>query len=148
MLTSHSFGPSATIGPVNLKIFDFSINEEITYSTERMAKIRGILKGGPPSRVVFSLEEGQQDGLPPHIPSLVLLVGYPQGKRFKATVAVQANIGFSLSPSWLRVRDDPDDELWFDDKVEKGPDIDRNFDNLDLESLYAPKLYSFSRPSS
>jgi hypothetical protein len=50
-----------------------------------------------PSRVLWTLEEGEQDRLPGQIRSLVMLVRYPAGKLFQATVVFQATIWFSLN---------------------------------------------------
>lgn len=108
-----------------------------------MGKLQASRRGGPPYRAVWSIEEGKQDGLPAQLPALVLLSKCPP--KFAATISVQATLGFSMNPRRWPMFDNPDEPLHFAVGVEKGAEINRVFDQLDLAALYEDKLQGFSK---
>lgn len=122
--------------PLTIDIFDIKVGHNVSYPIELAARMAGSSRGYPKrNRVVWTLDECSQDGVPRPVPSIAALIRYRSGMQFTAMIVLAADLGFSLNPRRWSVVAGKDDPVVFDENYPIGPAMDPNFDDLDLSSF-------------
>ncbi|KAI9825593.1 MAG: hypothetical protein M1819_000489 [Sarea resinae] len=131
---------SLSLGPASIELLHAQVGRDTDYPIRRMMRLQGSSRGIPqPHRVVWSLEERKQDGIPPIIESFVILARYPAGATFQARFLIRTSVGLSLYPRAWPFYSPRDDPVKFHESHPRGPSIDPDFDTLDLLSSAFPR---------
>lgn len=106
--------------------------------------MEGVVKFG--QRVLWSLNEAKEEGIPLRIPSLVVLVtkANETGKpfRFRVKFSINASIGLSLNPKrssiFANIFAKPVEPVLLDDTMQlipTGNEVDPDFTSMDVQRL-------------
>ena len=123
--------------PLSIDLLDVQYGHKKNYQIERTASMTGVAKGIPHlKKVLWSLNEAVQEGIPIRPPSLVALVTYKEGTPFKLKFEIEASIGPSVNPRrWFAKPVKPivlNEEMQL---IPPGNEIDSDFTSLDLMTL-------------
>jgi hypothetical protein len=122
--------------PLTIDLFDSKLGHTVDYPVDLSARMVGSSRAHlKRNRVVWTLKERSQDGVPHQVPPVVIMVRYQSGKQFKAKFSLAAEVGFSLNPLRRSIAARKDDPVVFDEHETLSETIDSKFDNLDLMSL-------------
>ncbi|KAF3933935.1 hypothetical protein ABW19_dt0206245 [Dactylella cylindrospora] len=134
-----SVGANILVGPATVEVANTGVTRETKYSRDHRLVIEGSARGTGPNRLYWSLQERKHDGIPPQF-TVAFMVFHPKRAKFSATVKVKASIGFSLDVRRWKVFIPADDKMYFHEDYPRGPEMDPDFDKLDLNSFYRGNL--------
>ena len=132
---SMSAGPV----PINVEILEYGRTK--TYRIDRTASMEGVNKFK--RKVLWSLNEANQEGIPLRVPSFVVLLthkAHQTGRpfNFKLKFSIEASIGLSLNPQRWSVFAPRLEPVRLENTMQLvplGKEIDSDFSSLELQRL-------------